>query len=139
MRAESPRRPPGSTHASVALPRSTGFTLIEVLIALAIISVSLAAFVRLTSQTTTQVGLLDARSLAMLSAQNSLHELRMDDTLPVGVRQVPCPQADQRLVCRVEIGANQNGIRTVSVSVHSDTHGEPALARLQTRMVERRP
>lgn len=126
-------------HHRPPLPcQARGFTLIEVLIALAIISIALAAFVRLTSQTATNLGLLEKRSLAMLSAQNSLAELQIDALPPAGLRQVACPQADHLFVCRVQIGPLQEGMRMVTVDVYLGRNSDRRLASLQSRLAERR-
>jgi general secretion pathway protein I len=132
MRAYQPsqqRRGPG---------RPRGFTLIEVLVALAIISIALAAFVRLTSQTATNLGKVEQKSLAMLSAQNSLAELQIDSLPSSGLRQVGCPQADQPFVCRVQIGPSQEGMRTVAVDVYLGRDSDQRLASLQSQLPERR-
>ncbi|MGJ7573597.1 type II secretion system minor pseudopilin GspI [Variovorax sp. RB2P76] len=118
--------------------RPSGFTLIEVLIALAIISIALAAFVRLTSQTATNLGKVEQKSLAMLSAQNSLAELQIDSLPSPGLRQVACPQADQAFVCRVQIGPSQEGMRVVAVDVYLGRDSDQRLANLQSRLPERR-
>ena len=117
---------------------SSGFTLIEVLIALAIISIALAAFVRLTSQTATNLGKVEQKSLAMLSAQNSLAELQIDSLPSPGPRQVACPQADQDFICRVQIGPSQEGMRAVAVDVYLGRESDQRLASLQSRLPERR-
>ncbi|WP_447774142.1 type II secretion system minor pseudopilin GspI [Variovorax boronicumulans] len=128
-----------SLHRRPPVPcRAWGFTLIEVLIALAIISIALAAFVRLTSQTATNLGQLEERSLAMLSAQNSLAELQIDALPSAGLRQVACPQADQPFVCRVQIGPSQEGMRTVAVDVYLGLNSDRRLASLQSRLLEQR-
>ncbi|THF60447.1 type II secretion system minor pseudopilin GspI [Pseudothauera rhizosphaerae] len=114
-----------------------GFTLIEVLIALAIVSVALAAFVRMTSQTTTNLGHLEQRALAMLSAENSLAELQVGTPPPPGIQAVDCPQADQPFICRVQIGPSQQGVRFVSVEVYEGRNSHRRLASLQTRLPER--
>lgn len=114
-----------------------GFTLIEVLVALAIISVALAAFVRMTSQTTTNLGHLEQRSLAMLSAENSLAELRIGTLPSAGILAVDCPQADQRFVCRVQIGPVQQGVRHITVDVYLGRDNTHSLASVQTRLPER--
>ncbi|MGE4593829.1 type II secretion system minor pseudopilin GspI [Alcaligenes sp.] len=113
-----------------------GFTLIEVLIALAIISVALAAFVRITSQTTTNLGHLEQRSLAMLSAENSVAELKISSLPAPGIQTIDCPQADQPFICRVQIGPTQHGTRSVAVEVYPDRNTDRHLASLRTRLPE---
>ena len=54
-----------------------GFTLLEILIALAIVSVALAAVMRTTGMLTTNNGVLRDRALALMSAQNRLVELQL--------------------------------------------------------------
>lgn len=124
------------------LPRSSrtgGFTLIEVLMALAIVSIALAAIVRASSLTITNLGLLEQQSLAMLSAENRLAELRIGQGPSVpGVVRSDCPQGGVRLVCRLEIGASIDGLRTVTVEVYLAEDGGRRLASLQTRAGEGR-
>ncbi|CAB3647146.1 type II secretion system minor pseudopilin GspI [Achromobacter pestifer] len=127
-----------TSHRRSRPQRQAGFTLIEVLIALAIISIALAAFVRLTSQTATNQGLLEQRSLAMLSAESSLAELQIGTLPSAGLQQIPCPQADQPFVCRVQIGPSQQGVRSVSVDVYLGRNSDQRLASLQSRLLERR-
>ncbi|MFT4173106.1 MAG: type II secretion system minor pseudopilin GspI [Rhodocyclaceae bacterium] len=118
--------------------RTTAFTLIEVLVALAIISVALAAFVRVTSQSTVSLGDIEQRSLAMLAADNTLTELRIG-ILPAtsaGAQTVACPQGELRLICRVSIDAPQEGLRAVSVDVYAERDTGVRLASLRTRLAE---
>ncbi|MDQ0072487.1 general secretion pathway protein I [Variovorax boronicumulans] len=116
---------------------AAGFTLIEVLMALTIVSIALAAIVRASSLTITNLGLLEQQSLAMLSAENSLAELRIGrgPTGP-GVVRGPCPQGGVRLVCRLEAGAAVDGLRLVTVDVYLADDGDRRLASLQTRVLE---
>jgi general secretion pathway protein I len=55
-------------------PRTAGFTLVEVLVALAIVSVALMAALRIAGQGTVQAGDLRARLLAGWVAENRLAE-----------------------------------------------------------------
>ena len=119
--------------------RGRGFTLVEVLVALAIISIALAAFVRLTSQTASNLGEVEQRSLALLSAQNSMAELRIGTPPAPGLRLVTCPQADKPFICRVQIGPTlSDGARAVSVDVYLGADSDRRLASLQSRLTERR-
>lgn len=67
--------------------RSAGFTLVEVLVALAIISIALLAALRAAAQGTTNVGELRGRMLAGWVAENRLAEHRArGDWLPLGIQ-----------------------------------------------------
>ncbi|NMG64151.1 type II secretion system minor pseudopilin GspI [Azoarcus indigens] len=117
----------------------SGFTLIEVLIALAIASVALAAFMRLTGLTTSNLGLLEQQTLAMLSAENALAELQLRRPLPApGNYSERCPQAGLRLVCSLRIAPAVQGMREVGVEVRLEAGGGRYLAALQTRLVDDR-
>src|SRR3546814_10471858 len=73
--------------------RQRGFTLIEVLIALAIAGVALAACVRALGVGVNGVRNMQERSLAQQAAQNFLAEMRLQAVLPdLGRRNQPCPQ-----------------------------------------------
>lgn len=68
--------------------RCTGFTLIEVLVALAIVAVALAATLRAAGQSTANVGELRSRLLAGWVAENLLAEHRArGDWLPLGIQR----------------------------------------------------
>lgn len=119
--------------------KAKGFTLIEVLMALTIVSIALAAIVRASSLTITNLGMLEQQSLAMLSAENSLAELRIGQgPAGPGVVRSPCPQGNVRLVCRLEAGATVDGLRLVTVDVYLADNADRRLASLQTRMPEGR-
>lgn len=68
--------------------RRSGFTLVEVLVALAIISIALLAALRAAGQGTTNVGELRSRLLAGWVAENHLagHRAR-GDWLPLGIQR----------------------------------------------------
>lgn len=122
----------------IARKAQAGFTLVEVLIALTIVGVALAAFVRMTSQTTTNLERIEQRTLAMLSAENSISELRIGNLPAPGIQLIDCPQAERAFVCRVQVDPSQQGIRTVSVEVYSSRSSDQRLASLQTRLPESR-
>lgn len=125
------RRPP-------ALPES-GFTLVEVLIALTIVSVALAAFVRMTSQTTSNYQRLEQRMLALMSAENVLAERRLSLRAPTGIEIIDCPQGAQRFICRLRSDPPEQGVRTLTVAVYASRQDETSLLSLQTRLAVRAP
>ena len=111
-----------------------GFTLIEVLIALAIVGVALAACVRALGAGVNGVRALQERSLAHQAAQNFLAEMRLQTAFPVlGRRTQPCPQGTLALTCEQVVQATpNNNFRRVTVRV---TLGNgPVLARLDGLM-----
>ncbi len=67
--------------------RSVGFTLLEVLVALAVVAVALAALARAGSQALEGQLALEERTLALWVADNVLAEMRLEDGLDSGRRQ----------------------------------------------------
>ncbi len=89
--------------------RARGFTLLEVLIALAIIAVALAACLRGAMALTGNAQEVDRRLLAGLSAENALLELRFARIqAAVGESQFDCAQAGVALTCRQVVSATPN-------------------------------
>ena len=84
--------------------RSDGFTLIEVLIALAIASVALITALKTFGHSADMTGAAHERFLASLSAENSLHEIWAISAVPsVGESSSACPQARRPFVCQRSI------------------------------------
>ncbi len=112
-----------STHAGVGLVMvpvdAQGFTLIEVLVALAIVAVALAASVRAVGMLSFNDHLLRDKSLAALSAGNRLAELRLEKRFPeIGSVRAPCPQGRLMLECEQRVSGTPNpSFRQVSVRV----------------------
>ncbi|QXI36679.1 type II secretion system minor pseudopilin GspI [Pseudomonas xantholysinigenes] len=115
-----------------AVQRQEGFTLIEVLVALTIVAVAMAAAVRATGLMTQGNGLLRDKALALLAAQGRLAELRLEASAKPGVRQFECDQGRLRLRCEQRIAQTQGGLLEVSLQVFDRQREGPALARLQT-------
>ena len=69
-----------------------GFTLIEVLIALAIVAVALGAVMRAIGALASDTDMARMRLLALWSADNALGEIRIASTPSVGTHTFACPQ-----------------------------------------------
>lgn len=113
--------------------RESGFTLIEVLVALAIIAVAMSAAVRVAGLMTQSSGLLRDRSIAMIAAQSRMAELRLEARLPLGMKAMQCDQGRLLLRCEQVIGAAQNGrLLRVGIQVFDRSQDAPPLARIET-------
>lgn len=113
--------------------KERGFTLVEVLVALAIIAVSMSAAVRVAGGMTQSNGLLRDRSIALLAAQNRLAELRLEGQLKAGVKTLDCDQGRLLLRCDQTLSA-MAGSTMMRVNVRVSERGRqgPPLARLET-------
>lgn len=109
-----------------------GFTLIEVLVALAIVAVALMASMRAVGVMAQSASELHIRLLAQLSARNEIALLRATKAFPaLGITSSTCPQGDVAMVCREEIKATPNEFfRRVEVRVYLESHPEHQLAEL---------
>jgi general secretion pathway protein I len=99
--------------------RVRGFTLIEVLIALVIVSLVLAASMRAGGTMIVTQDTLRRTTLAGWSAENALADVRLPRAFPpLGLSELPCPQIDVALNCVVEIRNTPNpAMRRVDVRV----------------------
>lgn len=111
----------------------TGFTLIEVLVALAIIAVAMSAAVRVAAVMTQSNGLLRDKSIALLTARNQLAQLRLEGRLAPGSKTFECDQGRLQLRCEQTLRPAENGrMLRVELSVSDRSHEGPPLARLET-------
>ena len=118
-----------------ARSREAGFTLIEVLVALAIIAVAMSAAVRVAGLMTQSSGVLRDRSVAMIAAQSRMAELRLEGRLPMGMKSQQCDQGRLLLRCEQVIATVENGrLLKVGVQVFDRSQDAPPLARLETLM-----
>jgi general secretion pathway protein I len=116
-----------------------GFTLIEVLVALAIVALALLAAIRAAGSMAQTNAELKLRLLAQLSADNRIAELRAAGAFPpIGTRTSACPQGDARLECVEEVKSTPNPLfRRVEVRVFAAGERE-VLAELVGVLPQRR-
>ena len=110
--------------------RTRGFTLVEVLVALAITAIALVAGLKATAALTDNAGRQDTVLLAQICAENRLTELRLARQLPgVGDTTIDCPQAGRVFQVaqivrptpnpnfrRVEAAVSEGGVPVLSLS-----------------------
>jgi len=112
--------------------RRKGFTLVEVLVALAIVSIALLSALRAAGQGTNNVGELRSRLLAGWVAENLLAEHRArEDWLPLGIQRGTTREGGLDFAWREEVIATPNGaFRRVEVRVFASAEEAHSLAHL---------
>jgi general secretion pathway protein I len=122
------------------MKHARGFTLVEVLIALAIVSIALMAALRAAGQGTTAAGELRSRVLAGWVAENRLAEHRArGDWLAVGIARGTERQGGIDYAWREEVIATpNNAFRRVDVFVSAPADESRALAHLTGFVVQPR-
>jgi general secretion pathway protein I len=118
--------------------RRSGFTLVEVLVALAIASIALLASLRAAGQGTNNLEVLRARLFAGWVAENLLAEQRArGDWLPLGIQRGTGGQAGRVFVWREEVIATPNpSFRQVEVLVFAGPDESHSLARITGFVVQ---
>ncbi len=109
-----------------------GFTLVEILVALAIIAVALAAGMRVLAQSADAAGDLKARTLGLWVAENVLARAQMARPWPdLGATGGEETQAGARFTWRATIGPTPNpAFRRIDIVVSEPARPDYALARL---------
>jgi general secretion pathway protein I len=111
---------------------SRGFTLVELLVALAIVAVALLAGLRAVGAMARTSAELELRMLAQVTAENRIAEMRAAHMFPgVGTRTVACPQGRVAFECVEETKATPNPFfRRIEVRVYALSEREQMLAEL---------
>ena len=114
-----------------------GFTLIEVLVALAVVAITMTAGLQATGALTRAASRQSDQWLAQLCAENELTRLRLARQLPgVGETTVDCAQAGQMLAVRLVVAPTPNpNFRRIDAVVEGAVDGTPVrLLQLSTVM-----
>lgn len=111
---------------------STGFTLLEVLVALVIVGTALGSSLRAIGSLTQNSNGLRASMMATWSAENRLAQIRLAREWPqFGKRSFECPQGELNLVCEEEVLSTPNPFfRRVEVSVFDAQDPERRIIKL---------
>ncbi|GAB2856888.1 hypothetical protein GCM10027277_26620 [Pseudoduganella ginsengisoli] len=111
---------------------SSGFTLLEVLVALMIVGTALGASLRAIGSLTQNSDGLRATMMATWSAENRLVEVRLAKRFPpLGKSNFDCPQGDLALVCTEDVIATPNPrLRRVEVSVRDQKQPDRLIIKL---------
>ncbi len=89
--------------------RCRGFTLVEVLVALAIVAIALLAGVQATNALTTNASRQGDLLLAQLCAENALASQRMSNSMPgIGDNELACEQAGRLFSVRLSVRPTPN-------------------------------
>jgi general secretion pathway protein I len=116
---------------------AAGFTLVEALVALAILSIALISALHVAAQSTVNVGELRARLLAGWVAENMLAEHRArGDWLPLGIQRGSARQGGLEFEWRREVVTTPNrAFRRVDVFVSAAADEAHVLAHLTAMAV----
>lgn len=119
------------------MKRSGGFTLLEVVVALLVVALGLAAAVQLTTLAASNLVTLQRKTLADWVAMNRLAALRTAASLPAaGSRQGHEDMAGTRFYWREEVtGGPLPQVRAVSIAV-GEHAGGPALVTIHSDLAD---
>jgi general secretion pathway protein I len=113
-------------------PCMSGFTLLEVLVALVIVGTALGASLRAVGSLTQNSNGLRASMMATWSAENRLSQIRLArEWPPLGKRSFECPQGDLPLICEEEVLPTPNAsFRRVEVGVFDSQNSQRRIIKL---------
>jgi general secretion pathway protein I len=120
---------------STSQQRQYGFTLIEVLVALAIVSIALLAGSQAMSALTRGAQRQSDVLLAQMCAENELIKVRLSKQMPnIGESAAACEQAGKTFTVRMEVRATPNpSFRRVDAQVLDDSAAVLSIATIVGR------
>ena len=117
--------------------RMLGFTLLEVLVAVAVLGVAMAAIMKASSEMTGNAVELRDRTLASWVASNVLTELRIDQAWETGDRDGETRMAEHDWYWQAEIQTTPNAaLRRVDIRVFSDPEQNRSVALLSALLAD---
>lgn len=119
-----------------------GFTLIEVLVALAVFSIAATALLRLSGQNARTAAVIEARSLAAIAADNALADaILTPNQLEIGETEADVELGRRRFAIMRTVSETPNPlvIQLTIEARHVDADGEPQRARQTRTAFRRRP
>ena len=113
-----------------------GFTLLEVMIAMAVFAVVSGALIRNVAQATNQTGILQQRTLAYWIAENQINQMRLqprsEENFPgIGSERTSVTMVGREWEVVMDIEATENqDMRSIIVSVFTADDGENSIVEL---------
>ncbi len=106
-----------------------GFSLLEVLIGLAILAIAMISGLKALTQTTQTQTVINQQYLAMLSANDALNRIYLQKTWPdIAVQKTNCSQHNLPLVCIRSIYNTPNPLfRRVEIEVYAAHQDDPTV------------
>lgn len=125
VRSMRPLRPSRPIH-------QRGFTLLEVLVALAIVVTALGASIKAMGGLLQTGQHMQASILATWAGENRMVKVRLEHEFPAfGKRSADCPQGNMQLVCDEEIKPTPNpNFRRMEISVHDSANPERRITKM---------
>ena len=117
-------------HSAPTRKRAAGFTLVEILVALAILAIAVAAVVTAVSGNVSNAAYLRERTLAHWVAMNKVAELQVDGDWPSpGTKHGESLMAAQEWSWQVTVSTTDDAdVRRLDVNVYADKDGNDTLA-----------
>lgn len=111
-------------------PRQAGFTLLEILVALAVLAMGLGAVIVTASQSTDNITYMKDKTLAHWVAMNKMTELQLEKNWPgVGIKTGDYEMADRDWRWEAKISDTEDqDVRRIDLNVYSAQEREQSLA-----------
>lgn len=110
-------------HPAYLFKSQKGFVLIEIMVGLAILGIVMISAMRAISHAADTQLAVSQRTLAVLSADNLLIDIRANRLWPeLGTSSISCPQLRHLFVCQSRVMATPNPLfRRIEITVYEDS------------------